>query len=49
MDRLSKVVNPIISQNQIAFIKGGYIMEGVVVLHEALNIIHHKKTECSAV
>ena len=43
MNRLSKVVNPIISPVQIAFIKGRYIMEGVVILHEALNTIHTKK------
>lgn len=43
MNKLSKMVNPIISQTQTSFIKGRYIMEGVVVLHEALNSIHHKK------
>lgn len=46
MNKLSKMVNPIISQTQTSFIKGRYIMEGVVVLHEALNSIHHKKIEC---
>ena len=31
MNRLSKVIRPIISLNQTTFIKGRYIMEGVVV------------------
>ena len=31
MNRLSKVVNPIISPIQTAFVKGRYIMEGVVI------------------
>ena len=43
MNKLSKVVNPIISPIQTAFVKGRYIMEGVVILHEALNSIQNKK------
>ena len=43
INRLSKVIRPIISPNQTAFIRGRYIMEGVVALHEALNTIHKKK------
>ena len=43
MNRLSKVVNPIISPIQTAFVKGRYIMEGVVILHEAINSIKMKK------
>lgn len=43
MDMLSKIVHPIISPNQSAFIKGRYIMKGMVVLHEALNSIHDRK------
>ena len=37
MNRLTKCVAPVISRTQTAFIKGRYIMEGVVILHEALN------------
>lgn len=40
MNRLSKIVSPVISATQTASVKGRYIMEGVVVLHEALNSIH---------
>ena len=43
MNMLSKVIKPIISPNQTTFIKGRYIMEGVVILHEALNSIHKNK------
>lgn len=43
MNRLSKVVSPVISQSHTGFVKGRYIMEGMVVLHEALNSIHHWK------
>ena len=49
MNRLSKVVNPIISPIQTAFVKGRYIMEGVVILHEAINSIKMKKTKCYAI
>lgn len=43
MNILSRVVNPIISNTQTAFIKGRYIIERVMVLHEALNSIHRNK------
>jgi hypothetical protein len=43
MNRLSRCVSPVISPTQTAFVKGRYIMEGVVILHEALNSIHVKK------
>ena len=36
-------MNPIISPIQTTFVKGRYIMEGVVILHEALNSIHTRK------
>uniref|UniRef100_A0A453KWR1 Reverse transcriptase domain-containing protein n=1 Tax=Aegilops tauschii subsp. strangulata TaxID=200361 RepID=A0A453KWR1_AEGTS len=43
MNRLSRIIKPIILPTQTAFIKGRYIMEGIVILHEALNSIHHSK------
>ena len=43
MNRLSKIIKPIILPTHTAFIKGRYIMEGIVILHEALNSIHHHK------
>ena len=42
MNRLNLVAAEVISPVQTAFIKGRYIMEGVVILHEALNTIHTK-------
>lgn len=42
MNRPSEVVGFLISHVQTAFIKGRYIMEGVLILHEALNSIHTK-------
>lgn len=48
MKRLNEVVGSLISHVQIAFIKRKYIMEGVFILHEALNTIHTKKTKCYA-
>jgi hypothetical protein len=37
IDRLTPMVEKLISTNQTTFIKGGNILEGVVILHE---IIH---------
>lgn len=48
MNRLSKVVGPVISPTQTSFIRGRYIMEVTVVLHVVVNTIHHTKTECSS-
>lgn len=35
----------IISKNQTAFMTNRYILEGVVILHETLNTIHHEKLD----
>ena len=45
MNTLTKCVAPVISRTQTAFIKGRYIMEGVVILHEALNTFHKDKED----
>ena len=45
MNRLSRVVSPIISPTQTTFIKGRYIMEGIVILHDALNTFHKDKED----
>ena len=39
MNRLNLVAAEVISPIQTAFVKGRYIMEGVLILHEALNSI----------
>lgn len=46
-DRLSEVVGSLISPVQTAFVKGRYIIEGVLILHKALNSIHAKKSKVS--
>lgn len=43
MARMSKVMSNLIAMNQTAFLKQRYIMEGVMVLHEALNSWYHTK------
>lgn len=43
MNRIYHVMCYIISKNQSAFLKNRYILEGVVILHEILNSLHHKK------
>ena len=43
MNRLEKTAEKVISPVQTAFIKGRFIMEGVLILHETLNTIHTKK------
>lgn len=42
MNSLTRCVSPVISPTQTAFVRGRYIMERVVILHEALNPIHSK-------
>ena len=42
MNRLNIVAANVISLVQTAFIKGRYIMEGVLILHEALDSIKRK-------
>jgi hypothetical protein len=41
--RLMEVVDDIISENQIAFIRGRNILEGVLILHEVIHEINTKK------
>lgn len=46
MNKLSEVVGSSISPIQTAFTKDMYIMKGVIILHEATDTMHVKKTEC---
>jgi hypothetical protein len=41
-NRLIKVANRLIASNQIAFIKGRYILESVVAAHEIVHEVHRK-------
>lgn len=43
MNRIIKVASNVISPVHIAFVKGRHIMAGVLIPHEALNIIHVQK------
>jgi hypothetical protein len=43
MNRLIRVVCVVISASQTAFLKGRYILEGVVTMHETLNVMHRRK------
>ena len=45
VNRLATCVAPVISRTQTTFIKGRYIMEGIVILHEALNSFHKNKED----
>jgi hypothetical protein len=42
-NRLALIMDRIISHNQIAFIKGRYILESVVTAHEVLHSVHKSK------
>jgi hypothetical protein len=44
-DRLAGVARKIISPNQTAFIKGTYIVDGVVMLHEIIHELSQKKMQ----
>ncbi|KAL6640643.1 hypothetical protein ACP70R_021766 [Stipagrostis hirtigluma subsp. patula] len=39
-NRLTKVANKIINENQSAFIPGRFILDGVVILHEVIHELH---------
>lgn len=41
-DRLGLVISCVVSDTQTVFIKGRYIMEGVMVLHKIINELHHQ-------
>jgi hypothetical protein len=41
--RIGKVIDRLIASNQIAFIKGGYILESVVTVHEVLHSVHSSR------
>lgn len=41
--RLSRLIDKLVLSTQTAFLKGRYIMEGVLTLHETLHELHRKK------
>jgi hypothetical protein len=43
VNRLGMVIYKVIADTQTAFIKDRYIIEGIVILHEIIHEIHHKK------
>jgi hypothetical protein len=43
--RLMQVVRDVISENQIAFVQGRNILEGMLILHEVVHEIKSKKLE----
>ena len=45
LGRLTSLANKLIGRNQTAFIKGRAILDSVVVLHEVLHELRHKKNE----
>lgn len=42
-NRANRVVEKVVAPVQTAFIRGRYILDGVIVLHEILHEIHRKK------
>jgi Reverse transcriptase (RNA-dependent DNA polymerase) len=42
-EKLSPLMNDLISPAQTTYIKGRYIMDNVIYTHEALHFIHKKK------
>jgi len=44
--RLSRVMNPIISLSQSAFLKGRHLVEGVLIVNEVVDLAKRKKKEC---
>jgi Reverse transcriptase (RNA-dependent DNA polymerase) len=46
IERLSPLMDDLISPTQTAYIKGRYIMDNVVCAYETLHIIHKNKMKC---
>lgn len=44
VNRLLVIIKGVVRASQTAFLKGRYILEGVLVLHETLNTLHKRKT-----
>jgi hypothetical protein len=44
-NRLSNCITKVISDNQFGFIKGRYILDGVVALHEIIHEVKKKKQD----
>jgi hypothetical protein len=44
--RLTPVTKDVIGNNQTGFIQGRNILEGVVILHEVIHELSHKKKKC---
>jgi hypothetical protein len=42
-NRIELVAQKVIRPSQTAFLSGRYILEGVVILHEAIHEMHRKK------
>lgn len=43
LDRISGVVDKIVIRSQTAFIKGTYILDGAMILHETMHELSQKK------
>jgi hypothetical protein len=41
--KLGMIIHKVITDTQTAFIRDRFIMEGIVILHETIHEIHHKK------
>ena len=44
-NRLARILQRLIASNQLAFLKGRYILESVVTAHEILHFIHSTKRQ----
>lgn len=42
-NRLAKIIDRVVLLSQFAFLKGRYIMDGVLILHETLHVLHRRK------
>lgn len=43
--RLANVMNPIISSSQLTFLKGRHLMDGVLIVNEAVELAKRSKRE----
>ena len=43
MDKLAVLMDKLVSNNQTAFIKGRYVLDGAVILHETMHELSSKK------
>lgn len=46
VSRLSGIMDKLISSNQTAFLKGSFLVDGVVIVNELMDLVKRSKKSC---